>query len=184
MTPWTVWDYYVAWKEANEKVREHFNGAADRLLEWMKNEEFDFSYFVLSEYSMHGLPEVHISGRAHSWTACYPETEHKKAAVSNVSICFMDKYLEANIMFEDDSMHDSVNARIPYEALKDFDAFYAWYLKELAQYKANKEEVKKREEILQTKLKTGLKKWLQEGQDFVDAGLVRVDVDETAKRQL
>lgn len=174
MGPWSVLDYYNAWKESMDKVQSNFRGALDTMTEWVKTDAFDWSIFLLSKRAQEGLPEVGVYGNAKAWSATYPRTD-KNAEVSHIVMSFEKNFVVVRISL---LYGDDVVAEVPYEAVDSFDSFVAWYNKAYAQAKSNREAVAKREEAKQERLKSHFAKWLEQGKDFIDEHLVTVNVDD------
>lgn len=174
MNPWSVLDYYKAWKENMDRVQHNFRGAVDTMTQWVKEEAFDWGMFSLCKRAQDGLPEVGIYGTAKAWSATYPRTD-KKEEVSHIVMSFEANcvVVRISLMYGDDLV-----AEIPYEAVDSFDSFVDWYNKAYVTAKSNREIVAKREEAKQVRLKRDFAAWLAQGKDFIDEHLITVNVDD------
>ena len=163
------------WMAHEEEQKARYNEIIDLINWYFKQDYCDFSYFKLKKEVHDNKKPCGIYGIAHDWIATYPDTEWESQKVLKVtSDLVADKNDVIRVMityFNGDYNY----AEIPLQAMDNVDSFKRWYDEQLANYKANRDEladyINHREEITKSE---AFKKWLEAGDQYVQLGMVRL----------
>jgi len=149
--------------------------AKEQVFELLNKPEFNFHQFKLDVSCMENLVKCAITGKAHDWSATYPEDP--RCPLKRIDCFAFAKHDDMLCIYVELTYKDgSYNfGNIPLDVFESYDTFSKWYELQETIYKHNRtviaQLVRHRENLSKQE---AFKQWLESGREYFQNGLVRM----------